>query len=202
MDWLTFIAEMTKSLAWPVVVGFAVWHGREEVRGLFATLRSAKWGDASLDFEREVRQAELVVNALPGDSLALPPVDQPPVEPVVKPTLEEALDQPRLVILESWEKVQTALLAHAKARGLIDDSTVLARTLAWQRLMEPGAMPQSVQNFLRRLRTIRDMAERDPSLTVGPDDVEAYAAMASLAINAMNSKPRQKGAVPDAVNEA
>ena len=95
MDWLTFIVEITKALAWPVVALGAAVVFRAELRGALQRLRRGKLGSAEVEFEDRV--ATLRGKAGEPDPLAAN---------VAATVARDAIQDPRSVILASWLKVQ------------------------------------------------------------------------------------------------
>jgi hypothetical protein len=53
MDSLTFIAEMTKALAWPLLIAAVLMIFREQLRALFKRVVSLHWGDWQASFANE-----------------------------------------------------------------------------------------------------------------------------------------------------
>src|SRR3954447_333115 len=56
VDWLTFIAEMTKALAWPIAAVFVFLAFRNQLAQRFSALESLKWNNFEFRFAREVHR--------------------------------------------------------------------------------------------------------------------------------------------------
>jgi hypothetical protein len=71
MDWMTFIVEMTKALAWPVAGVLGIFYFKGEVAKLLPRLKKLKHKDTELEFAERVE--ELVKNvAATGEELQRP----------------------------------------------------------------------------------------------------------------------------------
>jgi hypothetical protein len=65
MDRLTFIVEMTKSLAWPIAAIILAFVLRRPLVRLMSLIRRLKYGDLEINFEKEIRAVEKLEGRLP-----------------------------------------------------------------------------------------------------------------------------------------
>ncbi len=65
MDWLTFIVQMTRALAWPMAAVVLAIVLRRQLLTLISLIRHLKYGDLEIDFEKEIRIAESLAGRLP-----------------------------------------------------------------------------------------------------------------------------------------
>lgn len=65
MDLLTFIAELFKAIAWPIVTLVVALLFRQQIIALLARLRKGKLGSTEFEFEQEVKALREQVPELP-----------------------------------------------------------------------------------------------------------------------------------------
>jgi len=58
MDWLTFIVELTKALAWPLTIVAIITLLRRPILQLIPDIRKFKFGDLEIDIGKELREVE------------------------------------------------------------------------------------------------------------------------------------------------
>src|SRR5439155_7615824 len=117
MDWLTFVASITKSLAWPLVVAWIVFLLRRPLRGVLRSLIRLRYKDLEIDFgrdlealEREVETARLPAPTEARDRAALrAPADQ--LEAIAEVS-------PRAAVLEAWLLVEHEVFRAAERLGV------------------------------------------------------------------------------------
>jgi hypothetical protein len=164
MDLLTFIAEMTKALAWPVAAVIAFLALRNQLTQRFSVLESLKWRDFEFRFAREMHRVA---------SEAQEAVPQPEVGSLPPSTEEERRAQladlsPRAAIIEAWIGLESAAAAGLRGRGVaittreISQPIRLAEALISSKLL--NAYQADVLKELRRLRNAAAHAE-DPKIT-------------------------------------
>jgi hypothetical protein len=164
MDWLTFIAEMTKALAWPVAAVVAFLALRNQLTQRFSALESLKWKDFEFRFASEVHRIAAEAQ------MAVP---EPEVRSLPATTEEErrahlADLSPRAAIIEAWIGLESAAAVGLRSRGVaITDREIyqparLAEALISSRLL--NASQADVLKELRRLRNAAAHAE-DPKIT-------------------------------------
>lgn len=165
MDWLTFIAEIAKSLAWPSAVIVVALVFRGELRSLLGRVKKGKVGPAEFEFEEGIRELKLEVSK---DLPSLPmPLPQDASE-------HRAIAEPRAVVLNAWLQVEQSMNAlaqkHAQYNALAGPgSTYAANNLAKLGILEPWAL-----NIYRDLRRLRNQATHDAGFSPSPESVLGY----------------------------
>lgn len=123
MDFLTFVATIIRSLAWPVTLMVALYMLRRPIAELLPGLRRLRYKDLEVDFGKELEQIEAVMDTVEEKTKPkgkLPIGIQP--EPLPK-TRTELLDKlaklsPNAAILESWRNVERTLEFYFSSRGM------------------------------------------------------------------------------------
>ncbi len=111
MDWLTFIAKLVETLAWPAVVVGVLLLLRKELPSIVRSLRKLKFKDVELEF------GEAAVALAAETKRVVPPVKQDVLllgqpESQVVARLEPLAElSPRAAILEAWLHVEAAAAA-------------------------------------------------------------------------------------------
>lgn len=169
MDSLTFIAEITKALAWPIVAVAISLVFRRQLQGLLARIKKGKVGPAEFEFEQGVRELR---QELP-KGLPLPPLPAPE-----EPGALKVIAEPRTVVLEAWLKLETALEELGKKTNLHNalaapNSPYLANALTKAGILEPWLL-----NLYRDLRRLRNQATHEREFSPSTESVLAYVQMA------------------------
>lgn len=169
MDSLTFIAEITKALAWPLAAVLISLVFRRQLQGLLTRIKKGKVGPAEFEFEQGVRELR---QELPKE-LPFPPPPTPQETHAL-----HALAEPRAVVLEAWVKLEVALRELARKSNLANglaapNSAYLANHLTKAGLLEPWLL-----NLYRDLRRLRNQATHEPEFSPSPESVLAYVQMA------------------------
>lgn len=58
MDWKTFIATLTKSLTWPLLLLLFLFLFKKQISYLIYSIMSAKYKDVELHFKNEILEVE------------------------------------------------------------------------------------------------------------------------------------------------
>ena len=173
MDWLTFIAQMTQALAWPVTAVVMVVLLRRPLARLIPLLQRLRYGPLELDFERRV--AELAVEA----ERELPPEPRPGDNPAEARLLELAQVSPRAAVLEAWLQVEQAAMALSRREGLALSSRELRTPLLLgQALEQAGALDESKLEIYHRLRNLRNAAAHATGFELDTDAALEYVRLA------------------------
>jgi hypothetical protein len=168
VDWLTFVATIIGSLAWPVATLVLVLALRKQIVELLPHVRKLKAGPVEAEFEREVKAIEAEVE-----------VSVPRLEPTVVETPSDRLYKlaqvsPRAAILEAWQGIEftarRAILQHAGS-PIPDVSSPLrvAKELARLKLLSPEDLA-----LFHDLRGLRNQATHAPDFSPSFDAVSRY----------------------------
>lgn len=154
MDWLTFVVEMTKALAWPASIFGVMFFYRRSLPNLVGRLIGLKVGEFEATFlseasqvTKQVEKARAGITTSNSDLL-----DE--LEPL-------AQTSPRAAILESWFRIETEIRNLAQKSGInIERSSapVLARKLKNQ-----DVISEQTISAIRGLSALRNLAVHAPN---------------------------------------
>jgi len=172
MDWLTFIAEIVKALAWPcasIVIAFIL---RKPIAYLIARLRQLRWGDWELNFFAEELKA---IEFLATDFPRVPESDR---ESELR---KIASMDPRAAITGAWTDIEAALSDLADRLRMRGDQTLgaelrpvyIARAAALR-----GLLSDNDYRVFAQLRELRNLAVHGP-IPITKREAEEYISLAS-----------------------
>ena len=178
MSTLTFIAQVTAALAWPLAVLACVALLRKPLSNLVPLLRRLKYSDLELQFGREVAEA-----TKEAEVVTLGSSDKRIVEETKRQVWEDVIQlasaRPRTAIREAWRRVETALHDLAKARGLEVAPTAWSMPMVLGALMlNSGVISDAQYSMLNRLRRLTSEAERAPLDSLSVDDAVQFVELA------------------------
>ena len=198
MDWLTFIAEVVKALAWPatVVVGIALL--RRSLLQLIPGLRRLKYKDLELEFERKLEAAKAeVAEALPAPPPVPPALPQPETAALPQPTSTTVLDLPAMV--ETVERIAAASPRAAIAEAWRYVEIAIERALRRRQLSRPrsprelrklldgqGLLQDRMGALLDDLRGMRNQAVHAVEMELTPGQAVEYALLAAVLITMLD----------------
>ena len=166
MDALTFIAELAKAGAWPLVTVVVVLIFRSELRKLLGRIRKGKVGSAEFEFEQEMQALAATVPNVPS---APPPSEK----------VERAIDNPRAAILEAWVRLEKAARHLAFEHRLFEPSqghniSAITRALAKSNLVSGEDL-----SLFNELRNARNYAVHEITFSPSPESVLNYTQLAA-----------------------
>lgn len=173
MSALTFIAELVKTLAWPVTVMILVWLLRKPIRELVPLLTRLKYKDFEVEFGRHM--AELKAEASE---------ELPPREPVAAGVGEEgALNElaklsPRAAITEAWRQVEVAALQAARRSDISLSPTEVTTTRVIRSLEQCRLIDAGKIALLHDLRGLRNQAAHAPDFAISTEAALDYIQLA------------------------
>jgi hypothetical protein len=186
MNALSFIAELVKALAWPVLVGVLAFALRKPLSELIPNLTRVKYKDLELEFRQNMAatKAELQ-EALPSVTKAFTPRTTA-TDPLV--TLAE--HSPPDAIMKAWEEVEIAALRAAARRGLFSpgartDTTRVIRALEKAEMIDPRQA-----DVLQDLRGLRNLAAHSSDFALSTDDALNYIQLTRRMIDYLDSAHR------------
>jgi hypothetical protein len=177
---MQFVASVIDSIAWPLVVGVALYLLRKPISGLLPLLRELSYKEFKINFAAETEQIRDL-------AMALPVVDSNPSRPrlAFESTLETS---PRDAVIEAWAALESSILDAAnrlgwKGTGRVTTGEIRnAMTFISKNAesMVPG--PDLVEMF-DGFRRVRNEAAHLPKFAVSRETVERYLQSARLMIN-------------------
>ena len=177
MDWLTFIAEMTKAVAWPLALTLIVLALKKEFRQKLRELARLKHGETELEFGKELAQAE-VEAAKPAMKEPEPKVLPAPQETI--PELEKYVEIAKRSIMEciikAYEEVERPMmLLYYQHHGLKRPRNLEAFA---DELVKEGLLSVAGRAVLRHLRNLRNNAAHNVAQTLSEQEAVTYAKLA------------------------
>lgn len=185
MDWLTFIAKIIDSLAWPGVVCFGIWFFHEKIGSLLPRLRKFKHNNTELEFSEGVKGLEHEVDK----------PNELPARPVENEALERQYDNlfllaqlsPRAAVMEAWLKVESAA-ARAAVRAYPElEKRQLRGPAQPLRLLEGKVLSKHEAKQISELRRLRNLAAHDEDSDLDGHPVEAYIDIALTMANRLDA---------------
>ncbi|ELO5035064.1 hypothetical protein LAW65_00535 [Escherichia coli] len=189
MDGLTFLASITQSLAWPLIVGAVLYYGRDDIVKIIKTLKSIKYNDFEMLFEKKIAQtAEVAENKVGANASYTGKYD------------EFAFLNARQTIKISFDKLEAALrnaLSTKISNNLIKDTNVLnARgrlqdnlpvEIILSVLNKHGFIDDSFQDVFNKLRSLKDAIANWSEFEITNEAAKNYADSAIILIDKLKS---------------
>ncbi len=188
MDWLTFIADVVKGIAWPLTVLIAVLIIRKPLIGMIPQLRELRYREFEVKFgELKIHADQAGLPALGTTSDTDSDVEERELRVSVLANAIRPLARtsPRLAILETFRQVEVAL------QWLLDQHQ-LPKAESWEELRR--YLEQNDLLTWGRLRTLQDLADVRNRLVIEPgfrltsDQAIEYSEIATRLIAAIQSK--------------
>lgn len=176
MDWLTFIAHVIASVAWPITVIAIVLVLRQPLLNLFPLLQRLRFQGLELDFSQRVQ------------ALAIEARGQlPPLRGVLDGEeylrghwIELAHLSPRAVVLESWLQLEKVAVDASRRHGLsLKSVEVRSPLILGQALEEAGILDANTVGIYHQLRNLRNAAAHASEFAFTPDSALEYADLAT-----------------------
>ncbi|WP_272848441.1 hypothetical protein [Pantoea ananatis] len=153
MDLLTFFSSIIKSLAWPSVVIFILYFGRNDILKLVRDLKSLKYDKLELLFEQRVEEAASQADVIADENQEI----------FDKDYQEFSFLSPFEAVMKSYNKLFEASY------------------LAFESLSESGEISNNTLNSLRKRPTLSNMAKifRSHNL-IGDDELLLFSELQSV----------------------
>jgi hypothetical protein len=183
MSVLSFVAELVRALAWPVLIAFLAFLLRKPLRELIPLLTRLKYKDLELDFRESmaVAKAELQ-EALPTAKKAFTP-RATTTDPLV--TLAE--HSAPAAIMKAWEQVEIASRLAAHRSGLFSPADETNTTRVLRALEEARILDSPKVDLLHDLRGLRNLAAHSSDSALSFDDALNYIQLAQSMVDYLNS---------------
>ena len=174
MDYLSFIADLVRSLSWPAAVVVVALVFRKQIAALFVRVESVGYGDFKVRFREELDQlrSEATESGLFRDSTGRSYLQMASRRaPIIA---EIAGVSPRAAILEAWLQVEEALHAIARQKDLPTRNTsVIIRELERREVLDP-----QITDTLRRLNALRNEVVHVSQRALTSDDALEFSQLA------------------------
>ncbi|MBK7674222.1 MAG: hypothetical protein IPJ27_05345 [Candidatus Accumulibacter sp.] len=163
MDFLTFLATIVGSLAWPVSLLMALLMLRRPITELLPSLRRLRYKELEVDFGKELEKIEAVMDTVEEKTQhkgELPVEVQPEPLPKTRTELLEKIANlsPNAAILESWRNVERTLDFYFSSRGI--ERPRSGQTILGQLDYDPN-FPRQLVSAYQELRLLRNRAAHD-----------------------------------------
>jgi hypothetical protein len=197
----TFIASITGSLAWPVVLVILVFMFKEHIIKALKNLKSFKWGDAEAIFD--------TVKAATEEAKAIDPVDTDVANAnneEFNALLEAAKHSPTGAIVDAWkmidslarqvvdnEMVRNKGVAAGVNAGRLAERPVSAMT-TFRILANSNLLPGAELKILDYLREVRNRAAHVSDADIDVRTAEQYVRLADKLMDALRQVLNQQQA--------
>src|SRR3569623_55393 len=163
MDFLTFLATIIGSLAWPASLLVALFMLRGPIAELLPSLRRLRYKELEVDLGKELEKIEAVMDTVEEKTQPkgeLPVGVQPEPLPKTRTELLEKLADlsPNAAILERWRNVERTLAFYFSSRGI--ERPRSGQTILGHLDYDPN-FPQQLVSAYQELRLLRNRAAHD-----------------------------------------
>lgn len=175
MDFLTFIVEVLKAVAWPATVVAIIYMLKGPISDLVPFLEELKYKDFALRFRKKLSEAK---EEAPEEILK-EKEKTPEIKSRKESYLELANISPRSAILESWRFLEDSLLTVSKEKGLIDAKKhFIGHSRIGHGLLHEGVISKEQFKLFHRLRELRNQAAHAEEFSISYEDVVEYIELA------------------------
>jgi hypothetical protein len=186
MDWLTFIAAITKALAWPGSLVAVVLILRKSLLRLLPQLERLEYKNFKLEFSKRLAAAEHQVEA----AGPLPPAPErkalPPAENLSSALATIASLAPRAAIADAWRAIEFELDDIFSRRGLPRSRF---HTRQRQLLQDDAALPPGLWEAVEELRRLRNAALHEVEPHVSEEQAREYLLVADRILSHLRQVP-------------
>jgi hypothetical protein len=173
MDWLTFVASIIGSLAWPSVVVFLVLLLRHQLRRLILRVLSLKWGGVEVSFKEILEEAREVVEGIREKA---PPKLAPP-QPQDDALMLLLRTNPSGAVLDAYRLIEQVIDENADKLPHRRTTTKYMRLLKHKGLLELDSYI-----LFDKLRLVRNAIAHGHS-TISQDEASDYVEQARFLRN-------------------
>jgi len=191
MDWLTFIANLIDSLAWPAVIVVLLFLVKKELPAIARLIRKIRYGELEVEFGESAKVVkEKSATVLP---------EPAPNARLSGSSLQEQRDRlaflselaPRSAILEAWLQIESAAVDLIRKKRLDTFQTLPGPTRLRDHLRKMEILtPQQVSVF-EELRKLRNEAVHSIDAAFDIDAVTNYVDSALLMAAYLESKSNE-----------
>jgi hypothetical protein len=191
VDWLTFIAAIIKSVAWPITLLIVVYIFRREVSEIVSNLTGLRYKHLELKFGRQLEESNLLA-----DNAQLPVPERPQYAFAGAPELrfpddvrKLAYRSPREAVLEAWLLLEEAARARLAAEGY---DTRKNSTKTIQLIEEKQLLSKDALELFRKLRKLRNQVVHDRTIWLTPQLADEFVLVAERLYAALKKETDDK----------
>jgi uncharacterized protein YutE (UPF0331/DUF86 family) len=171
---LDAITKLVDSVAWPVALLATALVFRTPVTKLLNRVRRASYGDAEVEFERQLDEAESKIAK----------IDDGPKESekeIADADFDRAINQsPELAILNAWIKIEDVVSKIAEGKGYTGPRA-RSFSYAFRRLVQDGVIGSDLAEIIRELRSLRNLvAHRVDGIDINADEALRFQTMSTV----------------------
>lgn len=192
MDWLTFISELVKAIAWPVAALVIVLTFRNDIRDLLPKLRKAKLAGNELEFSETSQEVIEEVSEQPEEQR----------DYSVLSNAYSALEaSPTFAVILGWQELENAAW-EAYMDTFSDSLTSELRKPVSERNIPPSRLGDTLfykkfldskqREIFHDLRRLRNQAAHKPSEEISDSDAKDYLILAELLIHQLKQNGDNK----------
>jgi len=180
MDYLSFIAAIVDSLAWPLAVFGTAYLFRDKLTKVLGRVKRIKHNDTEIDFDREM--AEVSKEAQETLPATISSMDQSNFK-----SKKLAELSPRGAILEAWLEVEGALYQMALRYGMpADESRSINLQLLRLKLSDHNPVGKGTYEMLEKLRRLRNEAVHLHEKDIDPSSAMEYSDLANRVVKVLD----------------
>ncbi len=186
MDWLSFIASIFGSFAWPLAAIIVAFLFRKALNQLLPGLDRLKYKDLELEFRKDLAEAEK----------ALKPTSQPalPSKSTARMTHNQLYFQklaeasPRAALLEAWLPFEIAASRIGAELGVSKPGRQIQMNQLIDGLESEGILNNNEANAIIRLRVIRNNVVHSDSINISPTSIVEYTSLLQNVTKSMEQR--------------
>jgi hypothetical protein len=172
VDWKTFIVEIVKAVAWPLVVGVIVFKLKDKVLELLPRIKKLKHKDTELEFAEGVSKLVREQEAEGMNQHANPVTNE--AQERYNFLMKLAEISPRSAVLEAFREIEhSSAFTISKLSG--DRSAHGGNSpLSMQKQLSELALTKNEVKMFNQLRVLRNKAAHDRDFNLHGMPIEAY----------------------------
>jgi hypothetical protein len=191
MDWLTFIASMTKYLAWPVVVSVLIAVFRKPILSQFLRLAELTFPGGSVKFDNKLIEASETGEKAAFENLGV--IIQGTNQPIYNfnddPIVELARTFPEAAVIESFKEVEASLLKIKNtAHRDIKPPNIAQYAM---KLRDENVLGETHYQWFQELRSLRNLAAHSGPHGITPAEAVVYREQCRSLANYINELPEK-----------
>lgn len=187
MNLLTFVAEITKSLAWPIVTTIQLFIFRHEIKRLLLRFKRGRIGTAELEFEKEVEvltENNVEANQLPR---------------ITKREKAIAAADPNGAVIKTWLEIEYSAKKVFHKFGIAYTSTPHTPFLSCLNELEKRKVISFEESMLaRELQIIKNRVIHEKDFSPSVESVEKYIELSKIVIEKLEAAITASSANPAA----